>query len=145
MPWCLYDLGNTRPGQVSLYTRVCITRVCIERKRNDAGGWFWSSPGYNCCLRYCCPISIEERRKRFCLSIYLHCSLCAYRLQPKGLIDSLYLCGSINLTIYPMTKMMQHSASANNSDLISNPRSPRINRDQKRLLVLPIRNCQKQR
>ncbi len=36
----VYTRGNiamvfTRPGQVSLYTRVC-----IERKGNDAGGWF---------------------------------------------------------------------------------------------------------
>ena len=36
----VYTRGNIamvliRPGQVSLYTRVC-----IERKRNDAGGWF---------------------------------------------------------------------------------------------------------
>ena len=91
-----YTRGNiamvlTGPGQVSLYTLVC-----IERKGNDAGRWFQPSPGYDCCLCYCCPISIEER-KRFYLSIYLHCSLCAYRLQPKGLIDSLYFYGSTKL------------------------------------------------
>ena len=58
----VYTRGNiaivlTRPGRVSLYTRVC-----VERNGHDAGGWFSSSPGYNCWLCYCCPISIERRK-----------------------------------------------------------------------------------
>lgn len=75
---------------------------------------------------YCCPISIEERRKRFCLSIYLPCSLCAYRLQPQGLIDSLYFCGSTKLNNLSNYQDDAAYVSSKKSGLKSNPRSLRI-------------------